>query len=169
MSPKEVIIIVAYGLNHEIGAGNALLWKLKDDMRMFKSLTTGHSVIMGRKTFESIGRPLPNRQNIVISRSLKAEGIEVVSNLTEALELAQQNQSTDKIFIIGGGQVYNSALEYTDTLIISEVQAEFPDADTFFPDLNFDLWDETSHEFHPQNEDNEFGFFVRIYRRKGSV
>lgn len=169
MNPKEVIIIVAYGLNHEIGAGNALLWKLKDDMRMFKSLTTGHSVIMGRKTFESIGRPLPNRQNIVISRSLKADGIEVVSNLAEALNLAKQNENSEKIFIIGGGQVYNSALEYTDTLVISEVQAEFPEADTFFPDLNFDLWDEVSSEFHARNEDNEYNFYVRIYRRKDSV
>lgn len=162
----ETAIIVAMGLNHEIGAGNQLIWHLKDDLKMFKELTQEHPVVMGRKTFEAIKKPLPGRTNIVISRSKEPmEGVLMANSLNEALELASDAPGSELCCIIGGGQIYAAALSMADTLYITKVQAEFPEADTFFPDVNFDQWNETLLSSYPANERNEYAFEVYKYTR----
>ncbi|MDB5177839.1 MAG: dihydrofolate reductase, partial [Candidatus Saccharibacteria bacterium] len=127
-------IIVAYDKNRGIGASNDLLWvrDLPADLRHFRELTTGSTVVMGRKTYESIGKPLANRDNIVISRSpLEIEGVKTVSSLDKAYKLA----STEDVYIIGGGQIYNMALETVDEVVATEVDETFPQAEIFFPPL----------------------------------
>lgn len=163
----NLCLIVAMGLNHEIGAENKLIWHLKDDLKNFKEITAGHPVIMGRKTFEAIGRPLPNRTNIVISRSAQSsdEAIRVTS-LESALEKAQVALGAESCFIIGGGQIYAAALPFADTLYITAVQAEFPEADTYFPNVNFDQWNEEKIASFTANERNEYAFDVFKYTRK---
>lgn len=134
MSPK-ISIIAAIGKNRALGKNNHLLWKISSDLRRFRRLTTGHVVIMGRKTFESIGRPLPNRLNIVLTSnpkfSPKSGGVMVVHSVKEALEEARKHEK-DEIFIIGGGRVYKEFLPYTNKLYLTIVE-DSPDADTFFP------------------------------------
>ncbi len=134
MSPK-ISIIAAIGKNRALGKNNHLLWKISSDLRRFRRLTTDHVVIMGRKTFESIGRPLPNRLNIVLTSnpkfSPKSGGVMVVHSVKEALEEARKHEK-DEIFIIGGGRVYKEFLPYTNKLYLTIVE-DSPDADTFFP------------------------------------
>lgn len=162
----KLALIVAMGLNHEIGAGNRLIWHLKDDLKFFKELTAGHPVIMGRKTFEAIGKPLPGRTNIVISRSKQStEGVLSAQSLEEAIDLAAEAPGGEVCCVIGGGQIYSAALSMADTLYITKVQAEFPEADTFFPDVNFDQWTETLISSFPANERNEYAFEVFKYSR----
>ncbi len=123
------------GKNRAIGRNNKLLWNIPDDLKHFKKITTGHAVIMGRKTFESIGRQLPNRANIIITRdkNFKADGCVISHSLDEALDLAKQKN--EEIFIIGGGQIYEQALPHADKLYLTIVDDE-PKADTFFPDYS---------------------------------
>lgn len=163
---SEIALIVAMGLNHEIGAGNQLIWHLKDDLKMFKDITSGHPVIMGRKTFEAIGKPLPGRVNIVITRGEnQMEGVILAKSLEEALTLAKDAPGSDVCFVIGGGQIYAAALPYADTIYITKVQSEFSEADTFFPNVNFDYWDETLLASFPANERNQYPFEVYKYTR----
>lgn len=147
--------MVAYDLKRGIGANNDLLWQrdLPADLKHFKELTSGQTVIMGHKTYESIGRPLPNRQNIVVSRQdLAIEGILTVHALAEAYQLAEH-----EIFIIGGGSIYEQALADVDTIYATEVQAEFPQATVFFPSLPAG-WQETSREQHEADERNKYAY-----------
>lgn len=125
-------LIVAIGRNRELGKENKLIWQISEDLQRFKALTTGHPIIMGRKTFESIGRPLPNRTNIIITRQtdFKAEGCLVTHSLSEALEIAKNIDH--EIFIIGGGELYREALPLADKLYLTLIEAE-AEADTFFP------------------------------------
>ena len=124
-------MIAAVGKNNELGKGNDLIWHFREDMRFFKKTTTGHPVIMGRKTFESLPKALPNRRNIVITSdaSYIAEGAETVSSPEEALALAGDGEA----FVIGGGSVYAALLEKCDKLYLTEIDAVCPQADTFFP------------------------------------
>ncbi len=126
----SVSIIAAIGRNYELGKDNDLIWHFKEDMRFFKETTTGHTVIMGRKTFESLPRALPNRRNIVITSDpeYKAEGAECVNSVERALEL-----SGGDAFIIGGGRVYAETLPLSDKLYLTEIDAACESADTFFP------------------------------------
>lgn len=126
-------LIAAIGKNRELGKDNALMWNLPGDMRFFRTTTQGSTVIMGRKTYESIGRPLPKRVNIVISRNaeLKIEGVRVVSSLNEAIAAANGDA-----FIIGGASVYAAALPIADELILTEIDKDYPDADVFFPEFD---------------------------------
>ena len=130
----SVSIIAAVGKNLELGKGNDLIWRFKEDMKFFKETTTGSTVIMGRKTFESLPRALPNRRNIVVSKnkSFKAEGAEVVSSIKEALELA----GDDNIFVIGGAKIYEQFLSVADKLYLTEIDAECSDADVYFPEFD---------------------------------
>lgn len=156
-------IIVAYDQNRGIGANNDLLWHrdLPADLRHFKNLTVGHSVIMGFKTYQSIGRPLPERQNIVIShKDTVINGVEVVSNLDEAYAVAQN----EEVFIIGGGQTYALAIDSVDQIFATEVGASFK-ADVFFPDINIDEWQEMSRESHLADEANKYPYDFVLYRR----
>ena len=150
-------IIVAYGRNRSIGAGGDLPWgrTLPADLAHFQRLTTGGCVIMGRRTFESIGcRPLPERENIVISsRQTGVKGVLTAMNLPSALALSRY-----LTFIIGGAQVYGDALKMPeiDTIYATEIDASFPDADTFFPELDMAVWQETSRVHHPADAENKY-------------
>lgn len=135
-----ISIIVAVAKNGVIGCHNRLIWHMSEDLKRFKALTIGHPIIMGRKTFESIGRPLPGRTNIVVSRNteLKIDGVSVVGSIQEAIDMLPQE---DEIFIIGGGQIYEQALPLTSKIYLTLVD-QTPDGDTFFPEITQDEWRE---------------------------
>ncbi len=155
-----ISIIVVVGKNREIGCENKLLWNLPEDMKRFKMITTGHTVVMGDKTFESIGRALPNRKNIVLSlkENYVAPGCEVRNSLEEFL--AEAKKSEDEIFIIGGGTIYDLALPFTDKLYITIVDDE-PKADTFFADYS----DFKKVIWKEEGIDNGFGYqFLQLMR-----
>ena len=132
-------IVVAMGENNGIGADNQMLWHLPNDLKHFKEITTGHPVIMGRKTFESIGKPLPNRTNIVVSRKKDwfQEGILIVGSIKEAIKFAKKID--ENIAIIGGGNIYEQTMELTDRLEVTVVKATI-EADTFFPKIDLKIW-----------------------------
>lgn len=149
MDCKDINIIAAVALDGSIGRSNALLWQLKEDMKFFRSTTMGHPVIMGRKTFESIGRALPGRRNFVISRSHPAlpEGVQLCGSLEEALDMAG-----DGAFVIGGAAIYAEAMKYASTMYITRVFATYPDADAFLPAIMADEWDIIEQgEVHQEN------------------
>jgi dihydrofolate reductase len=156
-------IIVAFDRRGGIGAHNDMLW-LRDllaDLKHFKELTTGHTVIMGRKTFESIGRPLPDRQNIVVSRSFEGTGgVEVARSLEEAYSLAKHD-----IYVVGGAQIYEQAISAVDEIQATEVDAEFDNATAFFPKIDSTIWHEVSRRHHESDESNKYAYdFVRYVR-----
>jgi dihydrofolate reductase len=165
----EKAIIVAYDTNRAIGRGGDLPWgrSLPADLAHFKRLTKGGDVIMGRKTFESIGRrPLPERENIVISsRPTGVKGVLTAVNLSSALALSRY-----PTFIIGGAQVYSDALNAPeiDTIYTTEVEATFSGADTFFPELDMTVWEETDRVHRPADEANVYALDFVIYRRKAA-
>jgi dihydrofolate reductase len=166
-----ISLIAAIGQNNELGRNNQLLWKLPADMQYFRDITRGHTVIMGRKTFESIGRPLPERENIVVTRdhSYYAPGITVVHSLDEALRFAaleqgkhfEEKQEETEIFIIGGGELYKESIDRAQKLYITKVASSVPDADTFFPNIGPE-WKEKSSEPHVADEHNAFPFSFHI-------
>jgi dihydrofolate reductase len=127
-------VIAAVGRNRELGKNNTLLWNIPEDMAWFREKTKGHPVIMGRKTFESIGRPLPKRLNIVVTKNLQfyPDGVTVAHSLDKAIEKAKETRSSE-LFIIGGAHLYAQAVPIADKLYITEIDAAFPDADAFFP------------------------------------
>ena len=136
----EKCIIVAVADNNAIGRDNALLWHISDDMKFFRHQTVGCPVIMGRKTFESIGRPLPKRVNIVISRGFDtADEVAVVGSLQAAYEVAEAT-NLERCYVIGGGQIYAQALEHADRLVVTHVHTVIEDADTFFPAIDPAVW-----------------------------
>jgi len=157
-------IVVAYDKNRGIGAENDLLWMrdLPADLAHFKKLTTGNSIIMGRKTFESLGsKPLPNRQNIVLSRT--PTGIEKVitaGSLQAAYAMAQF-----PIFVIGGESVFRESLPNIDTIYATEVDASFPQATVFFPEIDMSVWREVAREHHEGDEKNKYNFDFVEYRK----
>ena len=130
----KVSIIAAVGRNLELGRGNDLIWHFKEDMKFFKETTMGSSVIMGRKTFESLPKALPGRKNIVVTNnnSYSAEGAVTVHSVDEALKSADSQE----VFVIGGGKIYEQLLPVADKLYLTEIEAECPDADTYFPSFN---------------------------------
>ena len=158
-------IIVAYDTRRGIGANNDLLWgrDLPADLAHFKRMTTGKSIIMGRNTFESIGsRPLPNRQNIVVSRTpTGVENVLTCASLEAAYAVAQYDA-----VVIGGAQLYETALPSVDRMYATEVQAEFPQADVFFPELTVGEWQEVSREHHPADDANLYAFDIVIYEKR---
>lgn len=157
-------IIVAYDKQRGIGASNDLLWvrDLPADLKHFRELTIGSTVILGRKTYESIGKPLANRQNIVISRTpMKIDGVRVVSGLQEAYSAASSND----VYIIGGGQIYELALDSVDEILATEVDATFKIAEIFFPVLDMSKWQEIAREHHEADEKNKYDFDFVIYTK----
>jgi len=159
-----ITMIAAAGTNNELGKDNDLVWHLPDDFKRFKLLTTGHHIIMGRKTFETFPKPLPNRIHIVITRTknYQKEGATIVHSLQEALEIAKED---DQPFIIGGGEIYNLGMEYADKIELTRVQGTF-DADTFFPEIPESQWQLTNEEFHNQDERHKFAFSYQTFMRK---
>jgi len=148
----RIVLVVAVAENGVIGRGSGLPWKLSSDLKFFRAVTMNKPLIMGRKTFESIGKPLDDRDNIVITRNaaFEAAGILVAANFEEALEIAQEKARTrgvDEISVIGGAQIYELALPKADRIYLSEIHAS-PDGDTFFPKIDSAQWRETSRERH---------------------
>jgi len=161
-------MISAIGNNNEIGKGNALLWNLPIDMKHFRETTSGHPVIMGLKTFESIGRPLPNRRNIVLTKDkiFHPQGVELVYSLEELNQLLKDTTSEkDELFVIGGGQIYRLFIDRVDKLYITHVDASFPDADAFFPQIDKVKWKVISEDKHPKDEKNEYDCNFAIYEK----
>ena len=158
-----VSAIVAIGENNAIGKNNQLLWYLPADLKHFKNITAGHSIIMGRKTFDSVGKPLPNRRNIVVTRhDIKIPGCEIVKSIDEALELCK---GEDEVFIGGGAEIYKLAMGKTDKIYLTVVHKMF-DADTFFPEIDFSQWVETEHEDHQPDEKNNLPYsFITLERQ----
>ena len=161
-----VSAIVACSKNRAIGRENQIPWYLPADLKYFKKITSGHFVIMGRKTFESIGRPLPNRTNIIIThqKNFKAENCILFNSFLDAIEYANvHNQS--EIFVIGGGEIYRQALAVCSKIYYTEVETEIEDATTFFPVLNEEDWSKTYHEAYLADEKNLFNYSFNIYER----
>lgn len=160
----NVSLIVAVSRNNVIGKDNQLIWKLSADLKRFKSLTTGHSIIMGRKTFDSIGKPLPNRKSVIITRQADfvAEGCIVVNSLEEALA---KTQDEEEVFIIGGGTIYKEAIAKADKIYYTKVHQDF-DGDTFFPPVNLQEWESVSRKDCMPDEKNEYAYSFIDYKRK---
>ncbi|MBU2929167.1 dihydrofolate reductase [Winogradskyella psychrotolerans] len=163
---SELTIIVAAGENNAIGKDNDLIWHLSDDLKRFKSLTNGHHIIMGRKTFESFPKPLPNRTHIVITRQRDYKvpsGVIVVNSLDDALDAARLDKQP---FIIGGGEIYKQSMSFVDKLEITRVHADFENADTFFPEIDETKWQEISRTAHDADEKHKFAFSFITYVKK---
>jgi len=156
-------IIVATDQNNGIGANNQLLWHLPADLKFFKQTTTGHTIIMGRKTYDSIGKPLPNRQSIVVSRqkNLKIEGVKIYNAVADALTACQNEK---EVFIIGGAEIYKLALPLAQKIYISKVNGVF-DADVFFPEILATEWKETNQIYYPKDEKNALDFTLVTLER----
>lgn len=156
--------IVAIAENNGIGKDNQLLWRLPADLKHFKEITTGHTVIMGRKTYESVGKPLPNRRNIIITRntSLEIPGVEVVNDLEQALALCNADE---EVFIVGGAEIYKMAMPATDRIYLTVVHGTF-DADTFFPTIDTSVWKETDIVNNEADEKNPFAYTFSTLVRK---
>lgn len=161
-SKPRISLIAAVARNGVIGSDNALPWKLPEDLKRFKALTLGHPVIMGRKTYESIGRPLPGRRNIVISRNaaFAAAGCETAASLDAAI--AACTGITDEIFIIGGAQIYAEALPRAQRLYLTEIEAAYP-GDVQFPDFDRSAWGETMRE--PNRSESGIDYAFAVYDR----
>ncbi|AWG25142.1 dihydrofolate reductase [Flavobacterium kingsejongi] len=159
-----ITMIAAAGENNELGKNNEMIWHLPDDFKRFKSITTGHHIIMGRKTFESFPKPLPNRVHIVITRqeNYTKEGCIVVKSMEEALQIAPKNE---EVFIIGGGEIYTLGLPYADKIYLTRVHGTF-EADAFFPAINLDQWKISSSEYHPKDEKHTIDFTYETFLRK---
>ena len=158
------IMIAAAAENNALGKDNEMVWHLPDDFKRFKQLTTGHHIIMGRKTFESFPKPLPNRTHIIITRQKEyhPENCIVVGSMEEAIEKAPTNED---VFIIGGGEIYNLGLPFSDKIELTKVHADF-EADAFFPEIDSEKWVLENEEFHPKDEKHNFDFTFQTFIRK---
>jgi dihydrofolate reductase len=164
MTPPHVSILVAMAKNRVIGRNNALPWQLPPDLKRFKQLTMGHHIVMGRKTYESIGRPLPGRTSVIITRQpdYQVPGAIVVASIDQALKVCSEGKEVDQeIFVIGGAQIYRQSLGLCQRIYITEIQQEF-DGDTLFPELNQQEWREISREKYRLNDGDglEYHFVV---------
>jgi dihydrofolate reductase len=164
----KISLVVARARDGAIGRGGALPWHLSEDLKYFKRLTVGKPIIMGRKTYDSIGRPLPGRHNIVVTRNAawQAAGVTVVANLAEAVAAAGLDPKVRaaEIMIIGGGDIYAQALLFADRVYLTEVDVVVPDADAHFPALDGATWFETSREIHDATGDAPGFAFVTLER-----
>jgi dihydrofolate reductase len=165
----DLAVIVAAAENGVIGRDNALPWHLPEDLRYFKRVTMGKPIVMGRKTFESIGRPLPGRTNIVITRQpdYQAEGVKVVSNLDEALALAENVALIDgasELMVIGGAEIYRAAIPRARRLYLTEVQARI-EGDARLPEVDWSRWREISRESWPASEANPYPYSFVVFER----
>jgi len=162
----KISIIVARAKNNVIGKDNQLIWRLSADLQLFKSHTTGHHIIMGRKTYESVGKPLPNRTSIVITNNPEfkvPEGHIVAHSLEEAIQICI-GKKLDNVFIIGGAEIYNQAFPLADELMITEVNA-IPDGDVFFPEFEKNEWKIVSTTSYFKDEKNEYDFDFVVYKK----
>lgn len=160
----EVILIAAVARNGTIGRDNALPWRLKADLAHFKAVTSGHPIVMGRKTWESLGRPLPGRRNVVITRNpgYKADGAEVFTDPAAAMAALDD---AERVFVIGGSELYQQMLAGADHLFLTEIQADI-EGDARFPSIDREVFEEVLRESHRADADNEFDFDFVEYRRR---
>jgi dihydrofolate reductase len=154
-------IIAAVSENNALGKDNQLVWHLPDDFKRFKTLTSGHYIIMGRKTFESFPKPLPNRTHIIITRQAP-EGCIVVSGLPEAIAICPKNE---EVFIIGGGEIYKQSIDVANKLELTRVHTTI-EADTFFPEIDTTQWELVFEEFHPKDEKHDYDFTFLTYVKR---
>ncbi len=161
----KLSLIAAMAQNGVIGRGNQLPWRLPADLKHFKTVTMGKPVIMGRKTWESIGRPLPGRTNIVVTRNpyFLASNCLVAHSIEEALEIAHDN-GEEEVFILGGGEIYAQSMPYWDRLYITEIDLE-TEGDVFFPEWDESEWRERRREAHPPDEKNPYPYTFRVLER----
>ncbi len=159
-----ITLIVAIGKNNELGKENDLVWHLPNDFKRFKKLTTGHHIIMGRKTFESFPKPLPNRVHVVITRNekYKREGTIIVHSMKEALQIAKNDTQP---FIIGGGEIYSLGIPIADKIELTRVHGSF-DADTFFPEIQINEWELIKEEHHDIDEHHKYAYTYLTYLKK---
>ena len=164
MNQPRLMMIVAMAKNRMIGKDNQMPWHLPDDLKYFKAQTLNKPVIMGRKTFESLGsRPLPNRPNLVVSRNAqyKPEGVQVFDSVESAISAVSD---ADEVVIMGGAQIYAQWIDKVDRLLITEVDAA-PEGDAFFPEINHQAWLEVSRQHHPKDDKHVFAFDFVEYRK----
>ena len=159
-------IIVAKAKNNIIGKDNQLIWKLPADLKHFQELTTGHVIIMGRKTFESLGRVLPNRKHIIFSQNpnfkVKEENVQIVHSM---LEIQEYIENEEENFVIGGSMIYHLLMPYVTKMYVTEIQEEF-EGDSFFPKIDLEIWKETSRKKGPKDEKNPLDYDYVIYEKK---
>ena len=161
---QNITMIAAAGENDALGKDNDLVWHLPNDFKRFKQLTTGHHIIMGRKTFESFPKLLPNRVHVVITRNpeYKPEGVIVVHSMEEALKVSKDDPQP---FIIGGGEIYKIGLDYADSIELTRVHGKF-EADAFFPEIDPEIWILENKELHGADDRHEYGFTYLTYKKK---
>lgn len=159
-----ITLIAAVAENNALGKDNQLLWHLPNDFKRFKNITSGHHIIMGRKTFESFPKPLPNRTHVIITRQkdYQPESCIIVDSLAKAISVCPKDE---ELFIIGGGEIYKQSIEIADKLDITRVHYTF-DADTFFPEIDLTKWKLTTEEYHPKDEKHPFDFSFETYFKK---
>ena len=159
-----ITLIAAVAENNALGKDNQLLWHLPNDFKRFKTITSGHYIIMGRKTFESFPKPLPNRMHVIITRqkNYTSENCIVVDSLQTAISVCPKDE---ELFIIGGGEIYKQSIEIADKLDITKVHTTF-EADTYFPEIDLNKWKLISEEFHTKDEKHHFDFTFQTYLRK---
>ncbi|MCG2609948.1 dihydrofolate reductase [Flavobacterium sp. SM15] len=159
-----ITLIAAAAENNALGKDNDLIWHLPDDFKRFKQLTTGHYIIMGRKTFESFPKPLPNRTHVIISRQKNytaTEGCILVNSLEKAIEVCPKNED---VFIIGGGEIYRQSMEIAEMIELTRVHTS-PEADVFFPEIDTEKWNLVFEEYHPKDEKHAFDFTFLTYKK----
>ena len=162
---SKLTLIVAVSENNVIGKDNDLIWRLRNDLQRFKALTSGHCIIMGRKTFESFPKPLPNRTHIVITtqQNYKSpEGVTVVNSLEAAIKAAKQDSSP---YIIGGGEIYKQALDFVDLIELTKVHHTF-EGDTFFPEIDVKIWEEINCIYNEKDDLHKHPFSFLTYKRR---
>lgn len=162
---SKLIIIAAAAENSALGINNDLPWHLPDDFKRFKSLTTGHKIIMGRKTLESFPKALPNREHIVITRDMHYQPkfeCTIVNSIASAIELCLGDEEA---YIIGGGEIYKQSLEFATHIELTRVHAEV-EADTFFPEIDIENWELIKEEYHSKDEKHKYDFTYLTYKRK---
>ena len=164
MENRELTIIAAVSINNVIGNNNKLIWKLSNDLKRFKNLTTNHSVIMGRKTFESLPNPLPDRNNIVITRdtNYSKPNIQVCSSIEDAINLTKTDTQP---FIIGGGEIYSQTINIVDKIELTRVHEEF-DGDAYFPEIPLDIFELINKENYNSDLENEFDYSYLTYKKR---
>ena len=164
MVKSELTIIAAASTNNVIGFNNKLIWNIPNDLKRFKELTLGHSVIMGRKTFESLPNPLPKRRNIIVTKNkdYSRDGIEVTSNIEDAIDLCK---SDSQPFIIGGGEIYSQTIEIVDKIELTRVYKDYQ-GDAFFPDIPLDKFELTNELVNYLDDDSSTKYSFLTYIRK---
>ena len=159
-------IIVAKAKNNIIGKNNKLIWHLPEDLKHFKNLTTGHTIIMGRKTFESLGKPLPNRKHVIFSQNpdfkVNDENVEVVHSLLQIQDLIE---GKEEAFVIGGAMIYNFLMPYVKKMYVTEIEKDF-DGDAFFPSIDEEIWREVTREKGLKDENSNLDYYFVTYERK---